>query len=722
MRYLAHSGTQEHPEGQALKEHLENVSQLAASFIFHPLLKQLAGLSGLYHDAGKYKMAFQRYLKEESHEKTDHATLGGQLLSTALSQLPPAFVAAPIFGHHGGIPNGVAAVDRRTIVQRLSDELPQKAVEAFYAEMALPRQIELSAFPQLRFGSKETIRFEMFMAIHMIYSALVDADYLDTEKYFEPAQAAHRGNRPTLEALLPRYEGYMSKLKPNGSKAIGQIRSDIREQCLKAAHKPQGLFSLTVPTGGGKTLSSLGFALNHAKTHPHLKRIIYAIPFTSIIEQNAQVFREALGEQAVLEHHSATTAPEEGTAIDRASENWDAPVVVTTNVQLFESLFSNKPSKCRKLHNLQDSIIILDEMQALPDRVLRPCLAALQSLVLNYRATVVICTATQPNYENVWVGQPNVTEIIDDPEGLFEAMRRTKVVPLGELTDEALLDRLFTHEQVLCIVNSRKQAQALHKALGGEKEGAYHLSTLMCPEHRSEKLALIRARLDGGKRVRVISTSLIEAGVDVDFPVVYRALAGLDAIAQACGRCNRGGHNQEPMPVYVFQTTKWSAPAETVDLGKKTLKEVAPNHKDWLSREALNSYFQLRFGAGKNLDEHDILLTLAQTKGSDFSHENIGMLKLIDDASEALYIPYDEKAKALLKSLETAEQMGSILRQLQRYSISIYAQQKQQLIEKGYLRQIQGALVLDAAQEQMALLYSDEYGLDMDGKMALLNY
>ncbi len=724
-QYVAHSGTSEHPDGQPLKEHLESVSHLAASFLADPFLSRCAALCGLYHDAGKYKHDVQRHIQESNNERVDHATMGGILLNERSPEpYKPCktLLTAPILGHHGGIPNAVRQEQRRSIEDRLRDPLPQDAARAFDREMGEAAAIGDPPKPGLR-ATRETLPFEWYMAARMVHSALVDADFLDTERFYDPEQAELRGKRPALAGLVARYEAYMRALPQKGSADIHRIRAEIQAQCVRAAGLPQGFFSLSVPTGGGKTLSSLGFALNHAARHGNIRRIIYAIPFTSIIEQNADVFRGALGEDAVLEHHSAVAPPEEGTRTDRASENWDAPLVVTTNVQLFESLFSNKPSTCRKLHRLQDSVIILDEMQALSDALLRPCLMALCSLVRNYRATVVICTATQPNYDGVWPDAPQVTEIIPNPAALFESMRRTRVEYLGALEDDALVDRLLAHEQVLCIVNNRAHAQGLYRALGGEENGAYHLSTMMCAEHRRSKLAVLRARLEAGERVRLVSTSLIEAGVDVDFPAVYRAIAGVDSIAQAAGRCNRGGHRPDPAPVYVFTPVGMKTPPETERLGSITLSDVAPKYDDLLSREAIAKFFAIRFGAGADLDAKHILRDIAQQRDLKFAFETIAnRFQMIQSAGEPLFIPYDGEARALLERLRGGRALGSALRKLQRYGVTIYAPQKKELIDKGCLQVVDGALILDASEEQLAALYTDEYGLAVGAALTLLDY
>lgn len=522
MDFFAHSGIGAGSDGQPLQEHLRAVSSLAASFFDDPALRRAAAEIGLYHDAGKYKAEVQRHILQNTNEHVDHSTLGAQLLAARCGHaaLKPLY-AQPILGHHGGIPDGVGGgMPGRSMEQRLRDAVPEQALRDFYRDTQA--QSEPLPVPRLPLRPGKTAGMQLYLAVRMLHSALVDADFLDTERFYDPRQFALRGRRPPVGSLAARYDRYMQNLQKGKTGAMAGIRAGIKQACVAAAQGPQGFYTLSVPTGGGKTLASLGFALYHARAHPNIRRVIYAIPFTSIIEQNAAVFREALGEEAVLEHHSAVLPPEEGGRTDRAAENWDAPVVVTTNVQLFESIFANRPSKSRKLHNLQNAVIILDEMQALPDGVLRPCLAALHALTDSFGATVVICTATQPDYAAVWDEAPAAREIIPEPEALFETMRRTRAHALGPLSDEALAARLQEERQALCIVNSRAQAQELTRRLGGEAAGAYHLSTMMCPQHRTEKLAHIRRLLEEGAVCRVVSTSLIEAGVDVIRHAIYK--------------------------------------------------------------------------------------------------------------------------------------------------------------------------------------------------------
>lgn len=707
--YLAHSPTPLHPEGQPLEEHLNNVAARAAASFEDEALAQLAGLIGAYHDRGKAKTEFMEYLRTgQGH--VDHSTAGGAQLAAQLGKPWTQLVAPPILGHHGGLPNGICTSEdgARGTQQRLEKPIPEEVTAAF-ADAPVPPKLKP---PLCR--SPKTAPMELYLYCKLLYSALVDADYLDTEEYFQPEQAALRGRRPTLRSLLPRYDAYIEQLQAKSTPSkVNALRQEILRSCLTAAAGEPGFYSLTVPTGGGKTLASLGFALHHAQAHPEMRRIIYAIPFRSIIEQNAAVFRDVLGENAVLEHHSAVQPPEEGAKTDLATENWSSPIVVTTNVQLFESLFSHKPSRCRKLHNIQNSILILDEMQALPDELLKPCLEMLDALVKDAHVTVVICTATQPEYGPLWRQKPSIREIIPAPGELFEAMRRTYAVPLGVLEEAELVERLAGHEQVLCIVNRRASAQSIALALGGEAAGVYHLSTLMCPAHRTAKLAEIRRKLKQGEPCKIISTSLIEAGVDIDLPVVYREAAGLDSIAQAAGRCNRNGMQQFLAPVYIFQLPGGGGPPQTKRQGEIVLKEIAPLYEDLLGQEALANYFRLRFSAGAVLDKPKILQMIYDHKHdlwfpfADISRE----FNLIQSAGEPLFVPYNAEAAALLQELPLAETTRGLLRRLQPYGVTIYQNQRAALAAQGFLREKDGICWLDVSEFQKEAVYTDAFGL-----------
>ena len=381
--------------------------------------------------------------------------------------------------------------------------------------------------------------------IRMLYSCLVDADYLDTEQFMATEQIT-RGQGDSLSSLLLQLKRYIEPWFPPKND-LNRMRCEILQSCIDAGAAPRGLYTLTVPTGGGKTISSMAFALHHGVKH-HMDRVIYVIPYTSIIEQTADIFRGIFGEKNVVEHHSNANldiredGPESQYGNARAVENWDAPIIVTTAVQFFESMYANRPSKCRKLHSIANSVIIFDEAQMLPVAQLRPCVAAIVKLVERFRATAVLCTATQPVLNDLfreYAPAYEPREICHDIPKMFERFRRVRFEHIGIIDADGLADRLSQLPQVLCIVNSRKSAQAICGKI--PSEGSYHLSTLMVPWHRMQVLAEIRERLGNGLPCRVISTSLIEAGVDVDFPAVYRELAGLDSILQAAGRTVQSG-------------------------------------------------------------------------------------------------------------------------------------------------------------------------------------
>jgi CRISPR-associated endonuclease/helicase Cas3 len=517
---------------------------------------------------------------------------------------------------------------------------------------------------------------QISMFIRMLYSALVDADFLDTERFVNKEKAQYRQGYKSLHELARIFFERLESLQQKAPDTpVNHHRQRILAQCLSAAQNSKGLFSLTVPTGGGKTLSSMAFALKHAAKHS-LERIVYVIPFTSIIEQNADVFRQMLGEDAVLEHHSNFEPDNEDHRSRLAAENWDAPVVVTTNVQFFESLFANRSSRCRKLHNIARSVVILDEVQTLPPPYLLPCLEALKELATNYKTSIVLCSATQPaiqKRDDFSRGLEGVREIIDAPQKLATALKRTQVSILPQTSDVELAGRMAEYEQVLCVVNTRKHARNVYDAMSGA-DGLYHLSALMCPAHRSQKLSEIRQRLKDRRTCRVISTQLIEAGVDIDFPVVYRALAGIDSIAQAAGRCNREG-KLELGQVFVF-TPEAGIQSGHFRQTAQTAESVVRRHAaDVLSLAAIEEYFRLYYWTkGDALDEEGILSMLhAGCKSGDFPFKTIAeRFRLIKDDMKPVIIPYDDNARSIIDVLDYCDYPASLARRLQKYTVSIW--------------------------------------------------
>jgi CRISPR-associated endonuclease/helicase Cas3 len=650
--------------------------------------KDWGNLTGLWHDLGKSAPVWQDYLaaKANPHDddisgKVDHSTAGARHAVKSDAVLGH-LVAYPIAGHHSGLLDGTSnTACQASRLQKIDLPDYQNA----------PAQITSFPVPRLpTFLPRDAFSISLFT--RMIFSCLVDADFLATEAFMNKSQAKSRNQTPdsALRDISCLIDGKIDAFgihSPAGT--VNFQRRTVVENCRSAANQPVGIFSLTVPTGGGKTLSSLSFALRHAITHGQ-QRVIYVVPFTSIIEQNAEIIREILAPlqtesfTPLIEHHSSLSPDKETTQSRLATENWEAPIIITTAVQFYESLFAAKTSRCRKLHNIANSVVILDEAQSLPVDFLKPCLRVIQELSDHYHTTAVLCTATQPavHYDEAEfpIGLKNSREIITDTKSLFDALKRVEIEFLGNLPDAALVQRLIAHPQVLCIVNRRKHAQQLYQMLG-QGEGNYHLSALMCPEHRSGILREVRRRLLDGLPTRVVSTQLIEAGVDVDFPVVYRALAGLDSIAQAAGRCNRNGKLPTPGLTYIFQPEDQKAETyfrETAQVAHQLIEL----HPDLLSQEAIRHYFDLyyyqqskRWDAKGILDPESFHLD-GGNKAFPFLFQFKTVaekFRLIEDWQVPVIIPYDEKCRALLAELRnpSVPLNRKLLRGLQRYTVQI---------------------------------------------------
>lgn len=710
---LAHGATDEHPEGQSIEAHLKGTGDLAETFAAEFGAAANGKLCGLAHDIGKYSDEFQ--LRLRGGKKVDHATAG----AIECFKIKAAFEAVCVIGHHSGLPN-VGHKDADTTESQTFFGRKLRAEQGGIPDYRKNWNGHI-ALPQDYFRPSGR-GFATAFYIRMLYSCLVDADYIDTETFMNGD--AGRGNYEPLSALCDKLTAYISKWN-NPTREIDILRQKILNSCIEKASAPRGIFSLTVPTGGGKTVASMAFALNHAVANS-MKRIIYVIPYTSIIEQNAKVFRDILGQENVVEHHSSVSyelsenADELEYRSALATENWDAPVIVTTAVQFFESLYANRSSKCRKLHNIANSVIIFDEAQMIPSNNLRPCVAAIAELVRAYNATAVLCTATQPAIDEMlleYSKKESVVELCPDVDGMFEKFRRTSFEKEGRLTTDELVSRLESQQQVLCIVNTRKFAQEVYEAL--PSEGRFHLSTLMCPVHRKQKLDEIRERLKSGKTCRVVSTSLIEASVDVDFPRVFREMAGLDSILQAAGRCNREGkRSAESSIVTVFESENKVNKLIAVnrDAAEETVRDwTQPNTTSTIER-----YFKAYRDFLRNDDKSGVMTASEKgISGCGLPFEWIAKeFKLIDQNTFAVYIPIGE-GKELVSRLREGERSRGLYRRAGMYSVSVYQNQFDSLINAGAAEPFGE----DAAFLTDCSLYSDEKGLstDVDGGNALFN-
>ncbi len=696
---FAHSGRGD-GRRHLLREHLQAVAELSRRFAADFGAGDWGYAAGLWHDLGKYSQEFQAYLREAGSEdyhraelssKVDHTSAGAKHAACSLDVLGH-LLAYAIAGHHAGLLDAVsegACMEKRLRKEVFAwehglDELPGLEPLSLpdFLNKALSRDRKEAAFS-----------FSFF--VRMIFSCLVDADYLDTENFYLGCAPSLRSSWPDdilgqmnhcLDQFVQREYGTESH-----ESLVRRMRSDVRQACLAAAQNLPGLFSLTVPTGGGKTLASLAFGLRHALRHG-MRRIVYVVPFTSIIDQNVKVFRDVFAPleargipDPVVEHHS-TLDPERETDTNRlAAENWDAPLVVSTTVQFYESLFANRPGRCRKLHNLARAVVILDEAHKVPVDYLRPCLTALRELANHYGSTVVLCTATQPAVhlrEDFPIGLDGIREIYPEPRRLYLALKRVRVADLGRLSDADLRERLASQRQVLCVVNTRRHARDLYLGCR-DLEGVYHLSAGMCPAHRSETLDCIKAAVKDRVPCRVISTQVVEAGVDLDFPVVYRSLAGIDSIAQAAGRCNRNGELSAGL-TYVFRSEHGESEAflrDTTNAAAQLLGgcDMLPLYDDILSLEAVEHYFRLYYWTQKDRwDRHGILQKVRVEQNRKlpflFDFESISRhFRVIGDQGGTVLIPWGEQGRSLCERLRYVEGLipVSLARALQRYAVQV---------------------------------------------------
>ncbi len=699
-----------------LMDHLNGVARLAGQFGDRFGSGPWAELAGRVHDLGKFREAFQTMIAAKSGYdpeahieglpgRVDHSTAGAILAVDRLGP-PGRIIAYLVAGHHAGLPDwkgGLSGLDQRLSQKNLLEEALNDGGSAGLCPAKPP-----PVSPGLDYA----------LWIRLLFSCLVDADFLDTEAFMNPDQAAARGGYPALEEMRPLLQAHLERLTAGAPKSeVNRIRKEVLDQCLARAGDPPGLFSLTVPTGGGKTLSSLAFALEHAIRY-NLDRIIYVIPYTSIIEQTADVFRGIFG-PAVIEHHSSLEPDQETRRNRLAAENWDGPLIVTTAVQFFESLFAYKSGRCRKLHNIVGSVVILDEAQLLPPDLLSPILHVLDQLRTHFRVSPVLCTATQPaldgreGFDFKLKGLQGRREIMDSPDSLHERLKRTRVELPEDFKEPLewpeLAQQMNQSDQVLAVVNTRRQARELFELL--EPEGAFHLSAQMCGQHRSDTIERIKARLQAGQTCRVVSTQLIECGVDLDFPLAFRALAGLDSIAQAAGRCNREGRLERGL-VRVFVPPGTPPPGHLSQAVSAALGVLEDRPQDPLAPDNFRRFFErLYWSKGREgLDRGGVMALLAPSGKAEFSFRKAAVkFRMIDNKDQCSVVVTYGRGEGLIEELRGHGPSRDLFRRCQRYVVNIPEYAAKPMKDRGDLEDIQGVLV-----QNSSLIYDDQTGLRTD--------
>lgn len=701
---------------QSNEEHSFGVAVRASEFADEFGMSSYGKILGLLHDKGKESNAFQQHIKKVSGYAPDinvkgsyyHAYIGGHIARKLYGKSFDNFIVNQIISHHSGLH------DTDELENSLGQGIPSEIdLQVPNIQLSrLPFKVEPNEFPHLA---------------RMLFSCLVDADYLDTEAFMNKESSELRSNNSSLPVLLPKLEKYLLSLKDRAVvSSVNQVRSQVQEECLKQSATPVGFYSLTVPTGGGKTLSSLLWAMRHA-IHNGQKRIVIAIPYTSIIMQTASTLRQIFGEENVLEHHSnfspeAIKEVQVQEQMKLASENWDYPIIVTTNVQLFESMFSNRPSKCRKLHNLVNSVIILDEVQTLPTDYLQPIVDSLKCYNKLFKTSILFTTASQPvlsgliqgcNQNVSFKGIEKVTEIIPDELKLHDKLRRVKLeIDNGGKTYDEVAQMLCRHKRVLCIVNSRKDARELYKRL--PQEGiTLHLSKMMCPAHIAQTIEQMKAALrdDSNEIIRVVSTQLVEAGVDIDFPVVYRQEAGLDSILQAAGRCNREGKNRA-CTTYVFSLSK-EHPLPKGEINKANEARLSMiGVSDWFAPSTMTEYFKQLYCREDTFDKNDMKYHLYHPKDIHFKTA-ANKFQLIETKGKEVIVCWANSMDLVQELLQKGPSYR-LMKNLSHYCVNIYKEDFESLQQMGVVKEIYEGIYIVEYKTQ----YDEHIGLRTDNNWA----
>lgn len=707
--YLAHLDPAGKRPPQLLLDHLRQVARLAEEFAPTPEMKEAARQCGLLHDIGKYSGDFQKYLLGQKHGRVDHSTAGAQLLAKN-GNLTSTMEAFCIAGHHAGLPDLGTNADlpgENTFAARLKKAVPD--CSSWRQELKVPVQVQgieqgIQDF-QIQ-GKMDFIGCSLWL--RMLYSCLVDGDFLDTEDYMQ-GEAVKRGGFASLEQLHDRF---FSALQEKGffhpQNNLNRKRCEILQRCIQMGKNQEDrIYTLTVPTGGGKTISAFAWALEKARSCGK-KHIIYVIPYTSIIEQTADILRSYLGEENVIEHHSQVEYEDTDEKMDTrrlATENWDAPVIVTTNVQFFESLFANRSSRCRKLHNMANSVLLFDEAQMFPVNYMTPVLRSLEALVRHFSCSALLCSATQPRLERFLQEKPQ--ELMEDIPGLYRFFKRTQLVNDGLLSYEQVAEAMDGQPQSLCICLTKGEAREISSRIQGEH---LYLSTNLCPAHRQQVIRNMKEKLKKGEPCRVVSTSIISVGVDIDFPVVYVEENGVDALIQGAGRCNREGkHKAADSLVHVFATEN-SQKSRFLKQERQSTQLVAQKFQDLAAPEAIANYFDWLYRAKNGILDEKEIVNLSG-KGA---YATIGQqFQLIEDHTRNVLIPWNEEAQEIVRQLQCGIRTRKLLRKAGRYMVSVWSQTGPQ---PGLYEQMLADGVTEALDEQMAVLkdlsvYKEETGL-----------
>ncbi|MCK9393522.1 MAG: CRISPR-associated helicase Cas3' [Clostridia bacterium] len=729
--YYAHSNGIDKNDWQTLIEHLNNTAKICGDFLFDIKLEEVGKLCGLLHDLGKYSVEFQQKL-DGKNINVEHSTAGAVEICKLLGDksLTAKLLSYCITGHHTGLLNYGAYSDnceQSTLCARLKSNRKIPNYQYYKQDFLVDKKTEIN-LADFKFG--DNLDYCLSLLVRMIFSALVDADFLDTEKFIQKKQRDNL-DKYDFKKYRDLLNSHLSKFS-NLTGIVNETRNEVLNNCLEYALNSRGMFSLTVPTGGGKTLSSMAFAINHLLNNK-MKRIIYVIPYTSIIEQNAEVFKDIFGENNVLEHHynyeykfdkngEITQAEQK---LKQSSENWDMPIIVTTNVQFFESLFSNKTSRERKLHNIINSVIIFDEVQMFPIDYLKPCLLYIQELVRNYKCSAVFCSATQPDFKNILNNDLQVKEIIKDKAKIFNVLKRVDIEYMGIIDDEKLVTELSSANSVLCILNTRKHvyeiASTLEKIFSAQQinKKVYYLTTYLSPNDRKLRIKQIKSDLEKGVSCVVVSTQLIEAGVDIDFPVVYRVMCGMDSVIQSAGRCNREGKLKEAK-TYIFTSNSKFAVLkdnylkQTAEIGAVIFKDKTLNLS--LEQKAINYFEQLY--SFNTLDKYDIIYEFQKSNRCNltFNFENVAeKFHLIEDNQVPVIIPCAENLK-ILEDIKYSKYPLSYSRKIQPYTVSIYENQLKESLKLGDVALLNNAFYILNNKN----LYTKKYGLNIDTKNQFL--